>query len=82
MANHKSIYFASGWASYSTARKGTLKLVPPPRILKELQKDDYGLMGPMLFREVPAWELILKTIEQFEKEFNKEEIEQELDNTL
>jgi hypothetical protein len=69
VANHKSIYFASGWASYGTARKGTLKLVPPPRILKELQKD-YGLMESMLFREIPVWELILKTIEQFEEEFN------------
>ena len=69
VANHKSIYFASGWASYGTARQGTLKLVPPPRVLKELQKD-YGLMEPMLFREIPAWELILKTIANFETEFN------------
>ena len=69
VANHKGIYFASGWANYGTARKGTLKLVPPPRIVKELQKD-YGLMASMFFREIPAWELILKTIEQFEEEFN------------
>ncbi|MBM3207575.1 MAG: nucleotidyl transferase AbiEii/AbiGii toxin family protein [Chlamydiae bacterium] len=69
VANHKSIYFASGWASYGTARKGTLKLVPPPHVLKELQKD-YGLMESMIFREIPAWELILKTIGQFEEEFN------------
>ncbi len=70
VATHKSIYFASSWASYGTARKETLKLFPPARILIELEKD-YELMKSMLFREVPAWELILKTIEQFEKEFNK-----------
>lgn len=69
VAIHKSIYFASSWASYGTARKNTLKLFPPPRILKELEKD-YQLMKAMFFREVPNWELILKTIEQFEKEFN------------
>ncbi|KAF3362373.1 Uncharacterized protein PHSC3_001067 [Chlamydiales bacterium STE3] len=69
VANHKSIYFASGWANYGTARKGTLKLVPSPRVLKELQKD-YSLMESMLFREVPAWELILKTVGEFENEFN------------
>lgn len=69
VATHKSIYFASSWASYGTARKNTLKLFPPIRILKELEKD-YALMRSMLFREVPAWELILKTIEEFEKEFN------------
>jgi hypothetical protein len=37
--------------------------------LKELQKD-YEQMESMLFREIPSWELILKTIEQFEEEFN------------
>ena len=38
VANHKSIYFASGWASYGTARRGTLKLFPPSHVLKELAK--------------------------------------------
>ena len=69
VAIHKSIYFASSWANYGTARKKTLKLFPPPRILKELEKD-YHLMEAMFFREVPDWEVILKTIENFEKEFN------------
>jgi hypothetical protein len=72
VANHKSIYFASGWASYGTARKGTLKLVPPPRVLKDLEKD-YVLMQAMLFREIPDWNLILATIAQFENEFNRAE---------
>ena len=27
-------------------------------------------MEAMFFREIPDWELILKTIEKFEKEFN------------
>lgn len=69
VAIHKSIYFASGWASYGTARKQTLKLVPPARVLKELEKD-YALMEAMFFRESPDWATIIKTIEQFEKDFN------------
>lgn len=69
VANHKSIYFASSWANYGTARKRTLKLIPSVQILKELEKD-YTLMEAMFFREIPDWELILKTIDQFEKEFN------------
>lgn len=69
VANHKSIYFASGWANYGTARRGTLKLIPPSHILKELQRD-YLQMESMLFREIPTWELILKTIGRFEEEFN------------
>jgi hypothetical protein len=70
VAIHKSIYFASSWANYGTARKETLKLFPPDRILKELEKD-YALMGAMFFREIPDWQLILQTIEDFEREFNK-----------
>jgi hypothetical protein len=69
VANHTSIYFASGWASYGTARQGTLKLFPPPNVLKELERD-YDLMEAMFFREIPQWDLILKTIEKFGKEFN------------
>jgi hypothetical protein len=65
-----SIESRASWASYGTAKKETLKLFPPARILIELEKD-YALMESMFFREIPAWELILKTIEQFEKEFNK-----------
>lgn len=71
VANHKSVYFASGWANYNTAKKGSLKLVPSPYILKELQKD-YRQMESMLFKEVPSWELILKTVEEFEDEFNND----------
>lgn len=42
-----------------------------PHVLKELQ-NDYSLMKSMFFREVPEWELILKTVREFENEFNKE----------
>lgn len=69
VANHKSIYFASSWANYKTARRETLKLSPLPRILKDLEKD-YVLMESMFFREIPDWQLILKTIDDFEMEFN------------
>ncbi len=69
VATHKSIYFASSWASYGTARKKTLKLLPCVRISKELKRD-YTLMKAMFFREIPNWEFILNTIEQFENEFN------------
>ncbi len=69
VATHKGIYFASSWANYGMARKTTLKLFPPARILKELEKD-YALMEAMFFREIPDWKLILETIEKFEKEFN------------
>lgn len=69
VANHKKVYFASGWANYDSALKGSLKLMPPERAVDGLERD-YGLMKPMFFGEIPDWKLILKTIEEFEKEFN------------
>jgi predicted nucleotidyltransferase component of viral defense system len=70
VADHKSIYFASGWANYETARKGTLKLSPLGRVLADLEKD-YEEMKAMFYGTPrPDWKLILKTIEEFEREFN------------
>lgn len=69
VANHKKVYFASGWANYDTARKGTLKLSPHARVLEELEKD-YKEMEAMFFRAIPEWKHILETIEKFEREFN------------
>ncbi|MGD0664764.1 MAG: nucleotidyl transferase AbiEii/AbiGii toxin family protein [Rhabdochlamydiaceae bacterium] len=54
VANHKSVYFASSWANYPSARKETLKLSPPARIMKELEKD-YALMEAMLISLTSSW---------------------------
>lgn len=67
---HKSIYFASAWASYGTARNGSLKLSPPTMLLDGLEKD-FSLMRDMFFGNVPEWSNILKGIEDFEVEFNQ-----------
>ncbi len=69
VAVHKGIYFASGWANYETARKGTLVLSALPRLAADLEAD-YRLMRQMFFGEIPDWKLILKTIKEFEAEFN------------
>jgi hypothetical protein len=70
VANHNEIYFPSTWASYKTARQGTLKLSPIERILEGLARD-YEQMEAMFYRtERPQWGLILKTIKEFERKFN------------
>lgn len=69
VAKHKSIYFASGWMHYDTARKGTLKLIPTPRVLKDLT-DDFKAMTPMFLKQPPSWEDIVQTLSDFEKKFN------------
>lgn len=71
VANHKSIYFASAWANYSSARKGTLKLNPSARIVDAL-KEDYELMSAMFYKDRPDWKSVLAAISQFELEFNSE----------
>lgn len=70
VANHKKIYFSSGWANYDSARKGTLKLYPQDRILSELESD-FKQMQPMFFGDVPKWKAILESIKTFEESFNK-----------
>lgn len=69
VANHKKVYFSSGWANYDQARKGSLKLIPLDRVLNDLKKD-YELMNPMFFGEIPDWGEIMNTIKEFENEFN------------
>lgn len=71
VANHKKIYFASSWAHYDSAKKGTIKFIPSDRILNELKKD-YVLMKPMFFGDAPDWGEMMVCIEKFEKEFNHE----------
>ncbi len=72
VALHKSIYFASAWASYGTAKKGSLKLLPSSAILEALEKD-FSLMRDMFFGNIPEWSVILKAIKNFEVEFNKKD---------
>jgi len=69
VATHKNIYFASAWASYNTAKKGSLMLSPPLMLHDELEKD-FRLMKDMFFDTIPEWNEILKNIRDFENIFN------------
>ena len=70
MAAHKGIYFSSAWASYGTANKGSLKLLPQARNLAALEID-YEQMKEMFFGDIPNWNDILNVIKKFELEFNE-----------
>lgn len=70
VAEHKSIYFRAAWASYATARKGTLKLIPDAKVFAEMEKD-YEQMNEMFFKAPPSWSEIISEITAFETEFNK-----------
>jgi len=70
VAEHKKIYFASAWANYETAKKGSLKVFPLNRVLAALE-EDYEKMSIMFYgSKRPDWQVILQAINDFEQEFN------------
>jgi hypothetical protein len=70
VAEHKAVFFKSGWARYDTARPGTLKLVPEAGRLSAL-KADYGKMPPMFFEAPPPFDEIMKRIASLERAINE-----------
>ncbi|AYG62249.1 nucleotidyl transferase AbiEii/AbiGii toxin family protein [Rhizobium jaguaris] len=52
VAKHKTTFFRSGWASYDTAKPGSLRLMPNEGRIKDLRAD-YRTMAPMMFDETP-----------------------------
>ncbi|MCW5723017.1 MAG: nucleotidyl transferase AbiEii/AbiGii toxin family protein [Devosia sp.] len=71
VAKHKAIFFRSGWASYDSARPGTLRLLPDAGRIRDLRAD-YRAMAPMMFDDrPPAFDDILSAIEKFQEVVNR-----------
>ncbi|WP_107676627.1 nucleotidyl transferase AbiEii/AbiGii toxin family protein [Agrobacterium sp. LAD9] len=71
VAKHKATFFRSGWASYDTARPGTLRLMPSEARIKDL-RSDYRAMVPMMFDEKPpSFDDILAKIEKLQETINR-----------
>lgn len=71
VARHKAIFFRSGWASYDTARPGTLRLMPGETRIKDLRAD-YRAMAPMMFDEKPLpFDEILAQIRKLQDALNE-----------
>lgn len=70
VAKHKATFFRSGWASYDTARPGTLRLMPADERLKDL-RTDYRDMAPMMFDDKPLpFDDVLVRIKKVQDEIN------------
>ena len=70
VAHHKAIFFRSGWASYETARPGTLRLMPEDARVRDLRAD-YRAMMPMMFDQTPlSFDDILAKIAALEETIN------------
>lgn len=71
VAKHKAIFFRSGWASYATARPGSLRLLPDAARLKDL-RTDYRAMAPMMFdQSPPSFDDILAKIAALQETINR-----------
>lgn len=70
VAKHKATFFRSSWASYYTARPGTLRLMPAESRIKDLRAD-YRAMAPMMFDEKPlSFDDILAKIKKLQETIN------------
>ncbi|MBU0729432.1 MAG: nucleotidyl transferase AbiEii/AbiGii toxin family protein [Proteobacteria bacterium] len=69
VVEHKSLYFASGWADYSGAKPGTIQLMPPPELM-DAYKSDYKAMDLMFYQDPPAFDELIAKIQQIEKKIN------------
>lgn len=69
VALHKSRYFASSWASYATARPGSLRLLPPQGRWPALEAD-YVKMRPMFLDEPVSFAALMDGLAQAEIALN------------
>jgi hypothetical protein len=67
---HKKVYFAAKWNKMEEAVRGTFRLIPSEKHLKELEAD-YSAMRQMYFKEPPPWSEIVETLRALEAEINK-----------
>ena len=65
----KDKFYHRGWARYDLATPGTMRLVPPPYVLKSVEAD-YAAMEFMFFGERPAFAEMMAQISQLEHEIN------------
>jgi len=66
---HKNIFFRSSWASYDTARQGTLRLAPNPDRMEPLM-EDYERMKDMFFGSKPDFSSIVDILTDWQDRFN------------
>ncbi|WP_281272625.1 nucleotidyl transferase AbiEii/AbiGii toxin family protein [Trinickia dinghuensis] len=71
VAQHKTAFFRSGWASYDTAKPGSLRLMPDEARIKDLRAD-YRAMAPMMFDEnPPSFDKLLAKIAVLQEAINR-----------
>ena len=70
VVSFKRRFYPSPWASYETARAGSLKLVPSEEHRTVLARD-FRAMRMMIFGEVPSFDLIGESLQKLEQQINQ-----------
>ena len=70
VVEHKQTFYRSAWANYPTAKKGTLRLLPPEERVADLSKD-LESMREMFFDRPPELKQILQILESWLSIFNR-----------
>ena len=65
----KKRFYPRGWADYDQACPGSFKLIPPERVLLEMQ-NDYDAMQEMIFGRRPVFDVIIAGLMILEDEIN------------
>ena len=66
---HKAAFYTAPWASYETARPGTLRLAPRPERTAGL-RSDYRSMGAMFFGPSLPYEAMMNRLAALEEQIN------------
>mgnify|MGYP000023223196 CR=1 FL=1 len=69
VVRHKMIFYRAAWASYETAKRGSLKLLPVASRISEVAKD-LDSMKEMFFGPATGIDQVLGTLEHWERAFN------------
>ncbi|MDQ8184269.1 hypothetical protein [Pelagicoccus sp. SDUM812002] len=69
MVEHKKAFYRSAWASYETAVRGILRLLPKEERIKELDAD-LKSMTEMFFGQPPKLDSVIHTLRVWEARFN------------
>lgn len=70
VAQHKNLFFKTGWARYDEAVKGSLRIAPPESRVKSL-REDYARMEQMFFGEPPDFDTMIRALSEWESDFNQ-----------
>lgn len=69
VVEEKQQFYRQTWAKFELVRPGTVKLIPPERVLRVMM-EDYSDMREMFYGEIPTFERILEVLQDLEEDIN------------